>query len=343
MTITMRDRYRGAMVGTECGDSLLAAYEWMWTPEQIAVDMEARGGLVPHEYEPFDYVEPFKGRRTIKKGQPTDDSELSAALALSLIEKKSLDEEDVYNRLRAFIVDRKSILTERAYGSGRTLRAALDAPTYRESVARFEAGIIPTPPSNGSLMRCVAVPLAFGNQEYPNGGRNSEILTSVAIWQSMVTHRNSSALWACVAYSHMVKYVLLGNAPANAWSKTRVEMAGWFEKPEAELKEIVDIDLSKPDYERDMKGSEPGNNKFGWVVLSLRAALWASIEATDFADGIIKVGRLGGDTDTYGAIAGGILGAHFGIQGIPEHWLNVLQGRDIMIDLADKLYNIAHS
>jgi ADP-ribosyl-[dinitrogen reductase] hydrolase len=78
----------------------------------------------------------------------------------------------------------------------------------------------------------------------------------------------------------------------------------------------------------------------GEVMLSLRVALWASIKAKSFVDGLENIARLGGDTDTYGAIAGALLGARFGLRGIPKEWQRVLIGRDIMIDLADKLYKI---
>jgi len=65
------------------------------------------------------------------------------------------------------------------------------------------------------------------------------------------------------------------------------------------------------DYESEMKGKEAG------ALLSLRVAVWASLTATDFRDGLIKAVSVGGDTDTYAAIAGGILGARFGYRAIP--------------------------
>jgi ADP-ribosyl-[dinitrogen reductase] hydrolase len=81
----------------------------------------------------------------------------------------------------------------------------------------------------------------------------------------------------------------------------------------------------------------------GGAMISLRVAIWASLYATSYGDGLERIVRLGGDTDTYGAIAGGLLGAHFGIEGIPKAWREVLQGGDIMVDLADKLYDLAHA
>jgi ADP-ribosyl-[dinitrogen reductase] hydrolase len=322
MTITMRDRYRGAMVGTLCGDALGAPYEWKWTPESIEADIRARGGLVAHEYEPFDYIEPWKKKRTVLKGHPTDDSELAAALAQSLVAYPAFNPEDAYYRLRDFIHGntvgadgkprRRSILTNLAYGEGSTLKAALKPATYAESCALFERGEMPTPPSNGSLMRCIAVPLV--SQDFDE-------IVCVAEKQSDVTHRNLECSYACVIFSIFVRRVLSGEAPRGAW----------------ESMSFPNFPVSKPDFKTEI---EPVK---GYVRLSLRAALWASMESKSFADGMLKVICLAGDTDTYAAIAGGILGAHYGLQGIPQQWLEVLQGREIMIDLADKLYSIAHS
>ncbi len=99
-------------------------------PEGILADIAARGGLTPHEFKPFDYLDPWKKKRIMSAGQPTDDSELAAALAESLIAFPGFYPEDAFGRLRSFIHDRKSVLTEIAYGSGGTLRAALTPPTY---------------------------------------------------------------------------------------------------------------------------------------------------------------------------------------------------------------------
>ena len=76
----------------------------------------------------------------------------------------------------------------------------------------------------------------------------------------------------------------------------------------------------------------------GSAAVSLRVALWASLTATDFRDGITKATLVGGDTDTYAAIAGGILGARFCESGIPVEWRNALQGGEIMTTIAEKLY-----
>lgn len=326
MTPTQTARYRGAMIGTLCGDALGAPYEWK-SPDIIADDFSRRGGL-----KVFDYIDPWKGKRQVAAGQPTDDSELAAALAQSLVACRGFNGVDLYQRLRNFIhgntpVGRQSILTEKAYGSGGTLRAALEPPTYQESLAKFRARSIPRPPSNGSLMRSIAVPLL--------SFRDTDSMLRLSRAQSRVTHRNSSCVAACAAYSVMVGYVLFGLSPIRAWEMTKEYLKKRMPKDRF-MREVLAIEISKPSYTGDMLGRE------GWVVLSLRVAVWASVSAVDFRDGITKAVSVGGDTDTYAAIAGGILGAYYGLENIPEEWLHVLQGRHIMQELADQLYELGH-
>jgi ADP-ribosylglycohydrolase len=46
---------------------------------------------------------------------------------------------------------------------------------------------------------------------------------------------------------------------------------------------------------------------------------------------------MGGDTDTNGAVAGGLLGAAVGAAGLPGHWLERLQGRSAIEEEARSL------
>lgn len=63
----------------------------------------------------------------------------------------------------------------------------------------------------------------------------------------------------------------------------------------------------------------------GHCLHSLRLALWAFTTAESFEVGMDAVIRAGGDTDTNAAIAGGLLGAKFGLNGIPADWFSGLE------------------
>ena len=315
------ERYQGAMIGVLCGDALGAPYE-MKKAGEIFQDLDSRGGLTL-----FDYTDPWGKKRKIPKGHPTDDSELSAALAQSFVSCNGFDPIDVYHSLRKFILLRRPILTEgEAFGTGGTLRDALSAGSYEESLKKFDRGEIRTTPSNGSLMRCISVPLFYHPQP--------DQLMKIADKQSVITHVNERPRAACVAYSKLIHYILYNHTPADAWYETKIKLkplAPWLGFNSKALEEVAQISVS-----------EPSESEIwplpGAALTSLRVAVWAASTATSFADGITKSITVGGDTDTYAAITGGILGAYYGINGIPEEWSQCLIGKETMIKLGQQLY-----
>jgi poly(ADP-ribose) glycohydrolase ARH3 len=50
---------------------------------------------------------------------------------------------------------------------------------------------------------------------------------------------------------------------------------------------------------------------------------------------------IGGDTDTIASMAGAVVGARLGADAIPEAWLDRLEGKDQLIELADKLVAVS--
>ena len=75
----------------------------------------------------------------------------------------------------------------------------------------------------------------------------------------------------------------------------------------------------------------------GFVVQSLEAAMWAFARGNDFRSGALLAVNLGDDADTTGAIYGQLAGAHYGVDGIPAHWLAALAKREQVELLASRL------
>ena len=61
---------------------------------------------------------------------------------------------------------------------------------------------------------------------------------------------------------------------------------------------------------------------------------------TNYKDAVLKAVNLGDDTDTVGAITGGLAGIIYGYDTIPSEWLEVLAKKDDIIELANKLDSI---
>ena len=63
---------------------------------------------------------------------------------------------------------------------------------------------------------------------------------------------------------------------------------------------------------------------------TLRSVRDVLFEHNNYRDVIINAVLLGNDTDTVAAIAGGIAGVHYGYEAIPEDWLRLLKGKNIV-------------
>ena len=71
---------------------------------------------------------------------------------------------------------------------------------------------------------------------------------------------------------------------------------------------------------------------------SVPTAIYAFLRHREsFRDVVTYAISLGGDADTIGSMAGAIVGAYHGIQGIPEEWCSIVEGVDQMRELASAL------
>lgn len=77
------------------------------------------------------------------------------------------------------------------------------------------------------------------------------------------------------------------------------------------------------------------------VPPAIGAFLWAAQGGGAAREAIILAVNLGGDTDTIGAMAGAAAGAHWGIQSLPQNWIQALEngedGKDRIIGLCMRL------
>lgn len=79
----------------------------------------------------------------------------------------------------------------------------------------------------------------------------------------------------------------------------------------------------------------------GWVAQeTLAIAVYCALRyENDFARALVAAVNHRGDSDSTGAVTGNILGARLGVQGIPEKFLNHLEARDVIVEIADDLYD----
>jgi ADP-ribosylglycohydrolase len=77
----------------------------------------------------------------------------------------------------------------------------------------------------------------------------------------------------------------------------------------------------------------------GWIAEeALAISIYCSLVASNFRDGIIMAVNHDGDSDSTGAITGNLLGTMYGAGVIPQDWLEALELRDVITEVAEDLY-----
>lgn len=79
----------------------------------------------------------------------------------------------------------------------------------------------------------------------------------------------------------------------------------------------------------------------GWVAEeTLAIAVYCALKyENDFDQALITSVNHSGDSDSTGAVTGNILGAHLGLKGIPPKYLENLELKEVILEIADDLYH----
>jgi ADP-ribosylglycohydrolase len=78
----------------------------------------------------------------------------------------------------------------------------------------------------------------------------------------------------------------------------------------------------------------------GWVAEeALAISIYCALVARNFKHGVILAVNHDGDSDSTGSITGNLLGAMLGVKAIPSEWLEPLELREVITDLANDLYS----
>ena len=60
----------------------------------------------------------------------------------------------------------------------------------------------------------------------------------------------------------------------------------------------------------------------GYVIQTLEASIWCLLTSDNYEEALLKTVNLGGDTDTTGAVTGGLAGLMYGFKSIPNKWIS---------------------
>lgn len=188
---------------------------------------------------------------------------------------------------------------------------------------------------NGSLMRIIPLYFYLRARGKAENKRIEDQFDE--IWQaSALTHGHIRSAVACLVYLVMADEVVEGRDKMKAYANMRARIKSFFARQnldgyeERKFYNVIEKDIST--FERKEIGSG------GYVMESLEASLWCFLTNDDYKSTVLAAVNLGEDTDTTGAIAGGLAGLYYGEAGIPEDWVNCLARLDDIKALCDRLH-----
>ena len=143
-----------------------------------------------------------------------------------------------------------------------------------------------------------------------------------------LTHGHIRSNIACGLYCFMASAML--NEEGSLTERLQAGLDKGFAFYEAHLTDHENLEYY--DQLRDLGNfgdlPEDSIRSTGYVVDTLEAAVWSLVNTDSFADALLKAVNLGDDTDTVGAVCGGLAALYYGYDAIPEDWLAALQQWD---------------
>ena len=305
---TVRERFRGCLLGLAAGDALGTTLEFK-PPGSFEPICDMVGG------GPFD----------LRPGQWTDDTSMALCLATSLVNCDGFDPMDQMQRYVRWVGEGYLSSTGTCFDAGTTtLNALAKFIRYQNP---YSGSTDPHTAGNGSLMRLAPVPMYFA-------AHPTEAIARAAD-SSRTTHGAHEAVDACRYYAGLLVGALRGVGKDTLLSPGYCPVDGlWERDPLVRNIALVAGGSFKDRHPPDIKGT-------GYVVDALEAALWAFHRSDDFHQGALLAVNLGDDADTTGAIYGQIAGAHYGAESIPATWRVRLTMLTEITSLADQLHDQA--
>lgn len=293
-------RVASAFLGLACGDALGAVLEFLPRDE---VRRRHPSGL-------RDLV--GGGAFGWRPGETTDDTAMALCVLRGILAAGGRDagataivEAVGREFVRWFQSGPKDVGTTTALAISEYLRTgswSLASARVRERLGDRTAG-------NGALMR--TLPVAFF---WPDDPEKTVVVARAIAW---MTHPHPHAEWTAAAYSLYAAAILREGYRSGPEQWDRVLETLRQVAPDLPHDDPEWVTLT---FSRVAILPEDVVRSTGYCVDTLEAALWALWTTRSFEACVVRAANLGGDADTVAAVAGGLAGAAYGLDGLPRRW-----------------------
>ncbi|HVY32298.1 MAG TPA: ADP-ribosylglycohydrolase family protein [Polyangiaceae bacterium] len=339
-------RVRGCLLGGAVGDALGAPVEFMSLGEIRRV----HGGAGILEFAPaYDHV-----------GAVTDDTQMTLFTAEGLIRAQvryagrgichppSVIHHALLRWLHTqgetspafpkfddawpdgWLVQRKELHARRA--PGMTCLSALKASKQFGDEARNDSK------GCGAIMRIAPIGLFVRIDDHLTEG-TAPLAFTMACESAKHTHGHVSSTLASGFFSLVIGYLLKGVPLIDAISLSK----GWVERAEDSQEVMAAIDGALAMAASNVAATAETVELLGagWVAEeSLGIALFCALRAESFEHGVRLAVNHGGDSDSTGSLTGQLLGTLWGVDSIPNRWVDQVELRDVIEELARDLVGV---
>ena len=262
------------------------------------------------------------------KGIWSDDSSMVIATMKSIIDNKGkINYESIMDNFILWVSNKDFIATDKAFGIGRATFLALGNYYNKRYEKITDCGMKGfNYNGNGSLMRIL--PIAY--YCYYKKLNDDEIYNLVKDISSF-THSHEISILGCFIYVLLVIALLSGEEKENAYSNIKkynyrkyfsLENIKYYDR-------LLNNDISKLNVD--------SISSMGFIVDTLEAVIWCFINNNSYDKCVIEAINLGNDSDTIGALVGGLSGIYYG--NLPSKWLDSIVKKDYLLKLSNDYYN----
>ena len=257
------------------------------------------------------------GSYNAPKGSWSCGSSMMLATMDSISSKNKIDYDDIMSKFSQWISFAKYTSTGEVFDIGRTTLKAISR--FNEGYKPIEAGLEGINYNgNGALTRMF--PIAF--YAYYTNIEENDIIDLVCNASSL-THAHEISKLGCYIFVRYIMFLLDDHNKQMSYNLIKMLNYSSFSiEAKKEYKRLLEGDIVA--YSLDSISSS------GYIVDTLEAVIWCINNTDNFSQAVIGAINLGGDTDTIGALTGGLAGIIYGFDSIPKHWIDDLEKKDYL-------------
>ena len=314
----MKKIWVNGMMGVVVGDAL-------GMPVQFADRVELK-------INPVKTMEGY-GTYNMPPGTWSDDSSMALATLDSIRENGEVNYSDICERFYRWLFFGEYTPAGKAFDQGNTCVEAI-CNYVREKDYRTCGKTGEMANGNGALMRIMPACL-YAYEKVLSEEWDVKQAIECVHQVSALTHNHLRSKMACGIYYFMIKNIMEGCGSLLERLQNGVEDAVSFYH--GDIVNNVELEYYARLFHLDefAKNKEDAIKSSGYVVDSLEAAVWSLITTDTLEDGLLKAVNLGGDTDTIGAIAGGLAVLFYGYDRVPEEWRKKIIKEEEIIALCE--------